>query len=479
MADHQRAFWEWGERIGLEENPRSYVAIWPRGHGKSTNAEALVAYCAANRTRRYCLYVSGTQDQANEHTSNLRAMLEGEAFGRGYATMSERRVTREGHSAGWTQRRIRTADGFGIDAVGLDKDVRGIRDEERRPDLIILDDVDDAEDSALKTARKLSRITRGVLPAGSPDLVVLAVQNLVHPEGVFAKLAQARPPFLSGRVLSGPIPAVVDPVWDGEELVGGEATWPARGIAGARQDIAQWGRDAWLQEAQHDVGLKLREGLVLGTDGDGIAILDERRNVRPAPVPHLRDYKWLIASVDPGGDDPTAITLLGVTQDERQHIARHELLVTANDAMTWHEVLTRWQREAGRPITSVDVGETGGAGHVNFLVRLGWPAHKAEMSRAHISHLQGALRTGRLTIDPAIAARFLFEAKSWWWKKSQSATGHATPWATVTGVGHHADSWDAARYALMRVLLGLPGHVDSTPIVRPGRNGGAFVRIGR
>ena len=46
-------------------------------------------------------------------------------------------------SLNWTAQRLQTANGFGVIGVGLNSRVRGARLEEQRPDLIILDDVDE------------------------------------------------------------------------------------------------------------------------------------------------------------------------------------------------------------------------------------------------------------------------------------------------------------------------------------------------
>ena len=80
-APHHHELWQWLWNIQLGEAPEpgAFIAIWPRGAGKSTNAEAACACFAARLTRRYGLYVSGTQSQADKHVQTVADMLAGDA----------------------------------------------------------------------------------------------------------------------------------------------------------------------------------------------------------------------------------------------------------------------------------------------------------------------------------------------------------------------------------------------------------------
>ena len=72
-----------------------------------------------------------------------------------------------------------------MDALGLDVGSRGSKDEERRPDLIIFDDVDEKHDTLKTVAKKIDTITTSILPAGSSDCAILFIQNIIH-EGSIA-----------------------------------------------------------------------------------------------------------------------------------------------------------------------------------------------------------------------------------------------------------------------------------------------------
>ena len=110
-----------------------------------------------------------------------------------FATLRiDRALNQYGVSKGWRINRLRTADGFTLDAIGMDAAIRGARLDDMRPDLIILDDLDDQDDSPATIEKKIATLTRKILPSGSTSLVVLGVQNLPNQDGIFARLADGR-----------------------------------------------------------------------------------------------------------------------------------------------------------------------------------------------------------------------------------------------------------------------------------------------
>lgn len=252
--------WDWLWSLERGERPVPFAGIWPRGAAKSTNAERACVAAGALKKRRYALYVSGSQQQANAHVEAIATLLESSEVGDYYPGMGARRVMAYGRSRGWRQDRLATASGFTVDAVGLDVGVRGRKMDADRPDLIILDDLDEESDTPDITKRKIRRLTRSVLPAGTPDTAVLAVQNVVLSDGIFAQLAGlSRQPttFLLNRRLSGPVPAINDlqtEVRAGRHVItGGEATWEGLPVAACQAFIDAYGFPAFMAELQHRV----------------------------------------------------------------------------------------------------------------------------------------------------------------------------------------------------------------------------------
>ena len=102
-------FWHWVFELRPGQAAAPFVSIWPRGGGKSTSVELAVAHVARKQTRRYGLYVSETQLQADTHVSNAGRMLEDSGV--------ERSLTKYGHARSWRRNRL-IADGFALDAYG-------------------------------------------------------------------------------------------------------------------------------------------------------------------------------------------------------------------------------------------------------------------------------------------------------------------------------------------------------------------------
>lgn len=260
LADHHVEFWEWVWSIQAGVKPAPFCGIWPRGGAKSTSAEMACVAFAARRVRRYGLYISMTQEQADDHVGNVAAMLESARVEAFYPALAERLVGKYGNSRGWRRNRLRTASGFTLDALGLDTAARGIKIEDARPDLAVIDDIDSESDTAEATEKKVRTLTRKILPAGSADLAVLAIQNLVHPEGVFARLAgkaEKKADFLTDRIVSGPIPALRGFSYaerDGRWVItAGEPSWRGQDIQACQDIIDTVGISAFLSECQHDV----------------------------------------------------------------------------------------------------------------------------------------------------------------------------------------------------------------------------------
>lgn len=257
FAPHHEEFWEWLWAVRGDERPKPFVAIWPRGHAKSTNAEMSVVALGARKIKRYVLYVCGTQDQADDHVQNIADMLESEGVGGYYADLGSPKLGKYGNSRGWRRNRLRTASGLTVDAIGLDSAARGAKVEEDRPDFIVIDDVDGENDSEKVTEKKIRSLTRKILPAGAENLAVLAVQNLVHPDSIFSRLSDGRAKFLADRIVSGPVPAI-----DGLEyeerggraiIASGAPTWSGMDIPTCQDRLDEEGLDAFLVERQHRI----------------------------------------------------------------------------------------------------------------------------------------------------------------------------------------------------------------------------------
>jgi hypothetical protein len=259
FADYHVAFWDWVWSIEAGTAASPFVAIWPRGFAKSTSTECAVSLLAAKRARKYALYCSSTQEQADTHVSNIAAVLESQLFATHHKGVSERLVGKYGNSQGWRRNRLRTASGFTVDAIGLDTAARGAKVDEDRPDLLIFDDIDEILDSPGTVTKKITTLTKSLLPARASHAAVLVAQNLITADGIVAQLADRRADFLIGATISGPHPAIVNLTVEQREgrhvITGGTSTWPAKSIDDLQTEMDDIGYSAFMTEKQHDVDL--------------------------------------------------------------------------------------------------------------------------------------------------------------------------------------------------------------------------------
>lgn len=305
-ARHVR-LWEWFEALQPGLRPRARVEVWPRGGAKSATAEMGCARCAVRLPRRFALYVSGTQEQADKHVQSVASLLERLGV--------ERAVNVYGHSKGWRRNQLRTANGFNVAAFGLDVAARGVKLDQYRPDLVILDDIDELHDSSRTIEKKIDSITTALIPAGSTDCAMLFLQNLIHEESIFAQLVDGRADFLHDREPACVEPAVRGlqvervPGPDGANLyriVSGTPTWDGQDLATCERQINDWGLRAFLREAQHEV--RGASGYVFDvsqlqpiSEEEASSVLGTLRLCRA----------WDLAATE-GGGDWTAGVLLGV-----------------------------------------------------------------------------------------------------------------------------------------------------------------------
>lgn len=261
FADHHTDFWTHIEQVQLGQKLAAYFLILARGGGKDSNMEGAVVRLGAHNHRKFCLYVRATQDLANKTIQSIGDMLESQEFSQDYPQMSERQLTKYGHSRGWKMDLLRCANGFSVMGLGLDVSVRGLRLDELRPDLIIFSDIDDRKDSMDTIAKKEDIIKSDILPAGSNDVIIAGIQNLIHKDSIFKKIADGKAEFLLDRIVNGPYPAIQDLAYEQLEngqykITNGTPTWPGgQSIAVCEKQINEWGPTTFRIESQHEVHL--------------------------------------------------------------------------------------------------------------------------------------------------------------------------------------------------------------------------------
>lgn len=302
FAPHHRQAWEWFENLPDDDTPPALVYCVNRGGAKSGTFEAACVRLAYTLKRRFVLYISETQKQANLHVQAIRTQLERSGV--------KPKLTEFGQSAGWQMSLLRTANGFNVLALGLDSASRGIRFDEFRPDLIVGDDLDGKHDTPRTTEKKLETLTESILPAGSPYCAFAFGQNVILEGGLMDQLVKNTAKWLSHRttvfveaVRGLEITERQQP--DGtiaHDIVGGEPSWPAGQPLKALQAIL-WkiGPRAFFREYQHKVtssGGGLWDGMPFRYIADDILSGAFPVAVKEDGLPY---FDKIVVAVDPSG----------------------------------------------------------------------------------------------------------------------------------------------------------------------------------
>lgn len=302
FAEHHRQAWEWFESLPESDTPSALILAINRGGAKSGTLEACCVRLAYTLRRRFVLYISETQKQANLHVQAVRTQLERSGV--------KPKLTEFGQSAGWQMSLLRTANGFNVLALGLDSASRGIRFDEFRPDLIVADDLDGKHDTPHTTAKKLEILTESILPAGSPFCAFAFGQNVILQDGLMDQLVKGTAKWLADRKLLF-VEAVKGLVirdrtqddgtvtWD---IVEGESSWPAGlPLAALQAILRKIGPRAFLREYQHKVSVSgggLWDGMPFRYLADDLAL-------GKFPVPLKEDglpyFDSIVVAVDPSG----------------------------------------------------------------------------------------------------------------------------------------------------------------------------------
>lgn len=338
-VEHGYASWHrqlvaWAMSLEPGAKPRPLVVCAPRGAGKSSILSLALLLILCRQSRRYGLYVSNTARQTEDAIAGMGELLGSRMLADAFPAVAEQYRTERGKARDWTKNRIRTASGFTLDGIGLDQAIRGARIGAARPDLIIFDDVEDAEDSPVTTAKKRRQMTDALIPAGSSDAAVVFVQNLIHPpgsDGIMAEIAEGRADMLTNAIVLGPVPMVENlelteqtPTAEDDRrylVTGGRPTWEGQSIELAEALINESGLNSFLRERQHE-----------DVPADG-GMFDERHwakaqlaDVDAQTIVRLC-RSWDVAFTADGGDW-TVGALIGLDKENRPyvlHVERHRL----------------------------------------------------------------------------------------------------------------------------------------------------------
>ena len=157
----------------------------PRGNAKSTTGTfGLPLWAAAFRKRKFPLIVSETRAQAESFLSFIKTELE-----------SNERLAQDfpelvGEGSIWRSDQIITRNGVKIQAAGAQQKLRGLRHGACRPDLVIVDDLENDESVESPEQRKKLEnwFFKALMKIGQPDTVFIVVGTILHFESLLSRL---------------------------------------------------------------------------------------------------------------------------------------------------------------------------------------------------------------------------------------------------------------------------------------------------
>lgn len=157
----------------------------PRGNAKSTTGTfGLPLWAAAFRKRKFALIVSETRSQAESFLSFIKIELEtNERLQQDFPELV-------GEGPKWTSDQIITRNGVKIQAAGAGQKLRGLRHGNCRPDLVIVDDLENDESvESPEQRRKLENwFFKALMKIGQPDTVFIVVGTILHYDSLLSRL---------------------------------------------------------------------------------------------------------------------------------------------------------------------------------------------------------------------------------------------------------------------------------------------------
>jgi len=170
----------------LEGNEKKIVRVAPRGHAKSSIVDLFyIAWEIVNKRKKFILIVSDTYSQAVLFLETLKVEFEtNERLKSFYGDLKTDK---------WAEDEVVIGDTM-VKALGANMKVRGLKWRENRPDLVILDDIENDEMvMSLDRREKLERWFNGaVIPSMGENGRIVVIGTILHFDSLLAKMTDEK-----------------------------------------------------------------------------------------------------------------------------------------------------------------------------------------------------------------------------------------------------------------------------------------------
>jgi len=174
--------------LGKSDKESLYVVAF-RGSGKSTIATTAypVWSILGKQQKKFVVIFCQTRTQAKQHMMNLRQELENnDVLKRDMGPFQE-------ESDEWGSNSLVFSNtGARITVASTEQSIRGLRHHQHRPDLVILDDVEDINSTKTRESRNKTYrwLKREVIPMGDTNTRLIVVGNLLHEDSLLMRLKE-------------------------------------------------------------------------------------------------------------------------------------------------------------------------------------------------------------------------------------------------------------------------------------------------
>lgn len=164
---------------------------WARGHAKSSHLSLMIPLwlkIQEPRKMNVMVLVSKSQDMAVRLLSDMQAELQ-------YNTMFIRDFGEQVKTGSWETGEFHTADGCMFVAIGRGQSPRGLKDRGKRPDYIVVDDIDD--DELIENPRRVAKAFDWMLTALAGTMEMgrgrfVMVGNRIGKDSILSKFADIK-----------------------------------------------------------------------------------------------------------------------------------------------------------------------------------------------------------------------------------------------------------------------------------------------
>lgn len=180
--------WISGELARATDRRGARIAVTsPRGSAKSTWVSVIyVLWCICHHAEPFIVIASDSSEQAAAMLSIVKHEL---ATNRALAAEYPEAC---GEGPKWTEKRVTTRNGIHIRAIGAGSRVRGLRANENRPTLIVIDDPegDLAQYSTALREKVWSWFSKSIEKLGTRSTNIVVIGTLIHEECLVGRLAK-------------------------------------------------------------------------------------------------------------------------------------------------------------------------------------------------------------------------------------------------------------------------------------------------